>query len=53
MPGADEIPVNARLAEKVQALDESEAPFLAMAEAAPTGIVIADAQGLASYANPG
>ena len=44
--------VNAKLVEKVQALDESEARFLAMAEAAPTGIVIADADGLASYVNP-
>jgi two-component system cell cycle sensor histidine kinase/response regulator CckA len=44
--------VNAKLVEKVQALDESEARFLAMAEAAPAGVVIADAHGLASYVNP-
>jgi PAS domain S-box-containing protein len=44
--------VNAKLMEKVQALDESEARFAAMAEASPVGIVIADAHGLASYVNP-
>jgi two-component system cell cycle sensor histidine kinase/response regulator CckA len=44
--------VNAKLLEKVQALDESEARFAVMAEAAPIGIVIADCRGLASYVNP-
>jgi PAS domain S-box-containing protein len=44
--------VNAKLMEKVQALDESEARFAAMAEAAPIGIVIADSRGLATYVNP-
>jgi PAS domain S-box-containing protein len=44
--------VNAKLLEKVQALDESEARFAAMAEAAPVGIVIADSRGLATYVNP-
>jgi two-component system cell cycle sensor histidine kinase/response regulator CckA len=44
--------VNAKLLEKVRALDESEARFVAMAEAAPIGIVIADPHGLASYVNP-
>jgi two-component system cell cycle sensor histidine kinase/response regulator CckA len=44
--------VNAKLLEKVQALDESEARFAAMAEASPVGIVIAGVHGLASYVNP-
>ena len=44
--------VNAKLLEKVQALDESEARFAAMAEASPVGIVITDPQGQASYVNP-
>jgi PAS domain S-box-containing protein len=44
--------VNAKLLEKVQALDQSEARFAAMAEAAPVGIVIADSRGLATYVNP-
>src|ERR1017187_1900523 len=34
--------VNAKLLEKVQALDESEARFAAMAQASPVGIVITD-----------
>jgi two-component system cell cycle sensor histidine kinase/response regulator CckA len=44
--------VNTKLLEKIQALDESEARFAAMAEASPIGIVIADLDGNASYANP-
>jgi two-component system, cell cycle sensor histidine kinase and response regulator CckA len=44
--------VNAKLLEKVQALDESEARFAAMAQASPIGIVITDPQGQASYVNP-
>ena len=44
--------VNAKLVEKAQALDESEARFAAMAQASPVGIVIAGPQGLASYVNP-
>jgi two-component system cell cycle sensor histidine kinase/response regulator CckA len=42
----------AKLLEKAQELDESEARFAAMAEAAPTGIVIANLHGYASYVNP-
>jgi two-component system, cell cycle sensor histidine kinase and response regulator CckA len=44
--------VNAKLLEKVQALDESEARFAAMAQASPVGIVITDPRGQASYVNP-
>jgi PAS domain S-box-containing protein len=44
--------VNAKLMEKVEALDQSEARFAAMAGAAPIGIVIADSRGLATYVNP-
>jgi PAS domain S-box-containing protein len=44
--------VNTKLLEKIQALDESEARFAAMAEASPIGIVIADLDGAASYVNP-
>jgi PAS domain S-box-containing protein len=44
--------VNAKLLEKVQALDESEARFAAMAEACPMGIVIGDRDGRATYVNP-
>jgi PAS domain S-box-containing protein len=44
--------VNAKLLEKVQALDESEARFAAMAQASPIGIVITDPRGQASYVNP-
>jgi two-component system cell cycle sensor histidine kinase/response regulator CckA len=44
--------VNAKLLEKVQALDESEARFAAMAQASPVGIVITDSRGEASYVNP-
>lgn len=44
--------VTAKLLEKAQALDESEARFAAMAEAAPIGIVIADRHGHATYVNP-
>jgi len=44
--------VNAKLLEKVQALDESEARFAAMAQASPVGIVITDARGQATYVNP-
>ncbi len=44
--------VNAKLLEKVQALDESEARFAAMAEACPMGIVIGDRHGRATYVNP-
>jgi two-component system cell cycle sensor histidine kinase/response regulator CckA len=44
--------VNAKLLEKVQALDESEALFAAMAQASPVGIVITDARGQATYVNP-
>jgi two-component system, cell cycle sensor histidine kinase and response regulator CckA len=44
--------VNTKLLEKIQALDESEARFAAMAEASPIGIVIADLDGDASYVNP-
>jgi PAS domain S-box-containing protein len=44
--------VNAKLLETVQALDESEARFAAMAQAAPVGIVITDPHGQASYVNP-
>ncbi len=43
--------VTAKLLEKAQALDESEARFAAMAEAAPIGIVIADRHGHATYVN--
>ena len=50
MPGADETPVR-KLAAGATA-HAGEASAAAMAEAAPTGIVIADAQGLASYVNP-
>jgi PAS domain S-box-containing protein len=44
--------VNAKLLEKVQALEESEARFAAMAQASPVGIVITDPHGQASYVNP-
>ena len=44
--------VNAKLLEKVQALDESQARFAAMAQASPVGIVITDSHGQASYVNP-
>jgi two-component system, cell cycle sensor histidine kinase and response regulator CckA len=44
--------VNAKLLEKVQALDQSEARFAAMAQASPVGIVITDPLGQASYVNP-
>jgi two-component system, cell cycle sensor histidine kinase and response regulator CckA len=44
--------VNAKLLEKVQALEESEAWFAAMAQASPVGIVITDPHGQASYVNP-
>ena len=44
--------VAAKLLEKAQALDESEARFAAMADAAPIGIVIADLHGRATYVNP-
>jgi two-component system, cell cycle sensor histidine kinase and response regulator CckA len=44
--------VTAKLLEKAQALDDSEARFAAMAEAAPIGIVIADLHGHATYVNP-
>jgi PAS domain S-box-containing protein len=44
--------VTAKLLEKAQALDESEARFAAMADAAPIGIVIADLHGHATYVNP-
>ena len=44
--------VNAKLMEKIEALDESNANFFAMAQESPVGIVIGDRDGLASYANP-
>ncbi len=44
--------VNAKLLEKVQALDESEARFGTMADAAPIGIVFGGSHGMASYVNP-
>ena len=44
--------VNAKLLEKVHALDDSEARFATMADASPMGIVIGDPQGLATYVNP-
>jgi two-component system cell cycle sensor histidine kinase/response regulator CckA len=44
--------VNAKLLEKVQALDESEARFAAMAQASPVGIAITDPNGQATYVNP-
>jgi PAS domain S-box-containing protein len=56
-PGADfaaqhVTTVNAKLLENVQALDQSEARFAAMAQASPIGIVIGDAKGRATYVNP-
>jgi PAS domain S-box-containing protein len=44
--------INAKLLERTRALEESQARFAAVAEALPTGIVIADLQGLASYVSP-
>jgi PAS domain S-box-containing protein len=44
--------VNTKLLEKVQALDESEARFAAMAEASPVGIAFGDPHGRATYVNP-
>lgn len=44
--------VNAKLMEKIQALDESNARFAAMAQDSPIGIVIGDPSGLATYVNP-
>ena len=44
--------VNAKLMQKIQALDESDARFAAMAEESPIGIVIGDPAGLATYVNP-
>lgn len=44
--------VNAKLLETAQALDESDARFLTMAEVSPAGIVIGDPDGNATYVNP-
>ncbi|GAA2697521.1 ATP-binding response regulator [Actinoplanes palleronii] len=45
--------LNAKLLEKTDALDESEARFAAMADASPVGIIITDPAGHATYVNPG
>jgi PAS domain S-box-containing protein len=44
--------VNAKLLEKVQALEESQALLATIAELSPIGIVLGDADGLATYVNP-
>ncbi|HKT01620.1 MAG TPA: response regulator [Rugosimonospora sp.] len=44
--------VNAKLLEKVHALDESEARFATIAELSPIGIVVGDLDMLARYVNP-
>jgi PAS domain S-box-containing protein len=44
--------MNAKLVEKVLALDESDARFTAIAEVAPIGVVIGDPAGGATYVNP-
>ncbi|HET6483241.1 MAG TPA: response regulator, partial [Actinoplanes sp.] len=54
-PGFDErhlYTVNAKLMEKIDALDESSSLFAAMAQESPIGIVIGDPGGLATYVNP-
>jgi PAS domain S-box-containing protein len=44
--------VNAKLVEKVQALDASQARLETVAELSPVGIAIGDAAGRATYVNP-
>jgi PAS domain S-box-containing protein len=44
--------INATLVEKVRALRDTERRFEAMATSSPVGIVLLDADGLATYANP-
>lgn len=44
--------VTAKLVEKVQALDESEVRFATLAELSPVGILVGDAEGLATFASP-
>ena len=44
--------VNAKLVAKVQALDESDVRFIAMAESSPVGIFLTDLHGFATYVNP-
>jgi len=44
--------VNAKLMEKIEALDESNARFAAMAQESPVGIVIGDRRGLATFVSP-
>ncbi|MFF0380217.1 hybrid sensor histidine kinase/response regulator [Actinoplanes missouriensis] len=52
-PSADHLrTVNAKLVEKVLALDESEARFGALADVSPVGIVTGDNELSATYVNP-
>ncbi|MFF5296153.1 ATP-binding response regulator [Paractinoplanes globisporus] len=44
--------INAKLVEKVRALRHTERRFEAMAASSPVGIVLLDADGFATYANP-
>jgi two-component system cell cycle sensor histidine kinase/response regulator CckA len=44
--------INAKLVEKVRALEHTERRFEAMAVCSPVGIVLLDAEGYATYVNP-
>jgi two-component system cell cycle sensor histidine kinase/response regulator CckA len=44
--------VNAKLLEKVQALDESQARLVTIGELSPVGLVVGDPAGMATYVNP-